>query len=156
MISQVYKSFSALRGHPWLKTESDIKCALYTALYNRLCARIGNLSSCEWNIITEYPISNSAFIDFALFRNENLFLLIELKYIKKINEKEIQRVEDDFQKRRQYVIDNSVRFLQLIVSKENSQFKTELTTIMKEHFQGLYAPKLSKVGADISILYINY
>lgn len=155
IIDLLFKAIDRLPGHPWIRTESDVKCAIYTNFFNLLRTRIANLEKCYWSIVTELTLPLGGSVDFAVLHHNSPFLLIELKYVRSLDESKIQLIDDDYRKRETYICENGVRFLQLIVSTTNGQWKR----IIRERLVGLYgnrhAPNLDCDGADVQFIRIE-
>jgi hypothetical protein len=131
----VKRAIARLAEHPWIATESDAKCALYTNLYSLMAARVHDLRHCGWRIVTEYTLASGLEvdrIDLAVLRNNVPHLMVELKHLTSYSNSQIKNVEDDFNKRRKYLVEPTkiadARLLQVVTSTFNGQHKQLVET----------------------------
>ncbi len=146
------ESISKLPHHPWIQTESDIKCALYTAFYNMISVRIANLESCGWRVITEYPLPDGKYVDFAVLHNGHPCLFVEIKYIKNFTTKEIADIREDYLKRKSFLISEEVKLLQLVASEFDGDYEEVICEKMIRAYGELYEGGL---GGKAYIIYIR-
>ncbi len=152
------RAISMLVEHPWIRTESDVKCALYTHLFTLLSIRIADLRESNWRIATEYMLMPECFVDIAILTNETPLFLIELKHLKGVSQSYIRKVSDDFDKHHDYLKSEGqhAHLLQVVTSAFNGQHKELVETQLLAIYETaqLSSPGIGKPGARITYVQV--
>ena len=157
MADLIRRSINGITGNPWIATESDVKCELYSNLYQLLHNRLDDLRTCGWRVATEYNLFEDCWIDIAILRNEIPVFLLELKHLRNVSESYVREAVMDFEKRKQYLqLNPNVYFVQVITSIYNGQHKALVESRLVPLYQeaGLQVQTLDRPAATTFYIHV--
>ena len=157
MADLIKRSINGIARNPWIASESDVKCELYSNLFQLLQNRLDNLSTCGWRVATEYNLFENCWIDIAILRNEVPVFLLELKHLRNVSESYIREAVIDFEKRKQYLQTHPhVYFVQVVTSVFNGQHRALVESRLIPLYQeaGLQVQTLDQPAANTFYIHI--